>query len=337
MTQSRTRTWLSIVAMLACCCLTVVAVQAQQQDAKKAHEFRGKVQKVDATANALTVDGENVEGWMGAMSMTYRVDTPEVLGQVRAGDTITATVYDGDFTTLHGVKVAAGTASASRYELPPISYVCPSIGEETYVDDHPGACPKSGARLQPVRLMTAYSCLKFQGYVREAPGRCPVDRSDLVPVTVGLYFTCQSDRSVHDLNPGACADGTARIRAYERQPHGDHNPRHGGLLFMSQDQWHHLEGTLVAPNVFRLYLYDDMTRPLAVTGMSARVAKANGNAEETGPPVSLSPEHNKDGNTMAASIGELAFPVNLKLHVAFKQGTPEQAFDFTFPAFSKEP
>jgi len=73
---------------------------------KKGHPFRGKVEKVDQTAKTLTVAGEEVEGWMGAMTMDYQVDKPEVLAQVGVGDQITATVYDGDFGTLHGVAVS---------------------------------------------------------------------------------------------------------------------------------------------------------------------------------------------------------------------------------------
>lgn len=72
---------------------------------KKEHVFRGKVEKVDPQAKTLTVDGENVEGWMSAMTMTYSADKPDVYDTVKAGDQITAKVYDGDFGTLHDVQV----------------------------------------------------------------------------------------------------------------------------------------------------------------------------------------------------------------------------------------
>lgn len=80
-----------------------------QQTGKKEHPFRGKVEKVDAKAKTLTVDGENVEGWMSAMTMVYEVDKDEVLNKVKVGDQITAKVYEGDYKTLHDVQMVPPT------------------------------------------------------------------------------------------------------------------------------------------------------------------------------------------------------------------------------------
>ena len=78
-----------------------------QAAVKKPHPFRGKVEKVDPAAKALTVAGEDVQGWMGAMTMVYEVDKPEALAGIAVGDQITATVYEGDFRTLHDIAVSA--------------------------------------------------------------------------------------------------------------------------------------------------------------------------------------------------------------------------------------
>ena len=92
----------AIVAVILASCLSTASAE---QAKKKEHAFRGKVEKVDAKAKTLTVNGETVEGWMSAMTMTYTADKEDVYTRVKAGDHITAKVYDGDFKTLYDVQV----------------------------------------------------------------------------------------------------------------------------------------------------------------------------------------------------------------------------------------
>ena|SRR5258706_7590447 len=84
--------------------LLLSALCLAQTPGKKTYTFRGKVEGVHESAQTLTVNGENVEGWMGAMTMDYKVDDPAVLKKVKVGDQITATVYDNDYS-LHKVQV----------------------------------------------------------------------------------------------------------------------------------------------------------------------------------------------------------------------------------------
>jgi Cu/Ag efflux protein CusF len=80
------------------------------QTGKGEHAFKGVVQKVDAKAKSMTVDFENVPGWMTAMTMVFSPDKEDVLKTVKAGDQITATVKDGDVKTLYNVKVVSKDA-----------------------------------------------------------------------------------------------------------------------------------------------------------------------------------------------------------------------------------
>ncbi len=77
---------------------------------KKPMVFKGKVEGVDAKAGTLKVNNEKVEGWMDPMVMDYKVDNPEILKTVKSGDSVTATVFEGDMV-LHKVQVAGKTAA----------------------------------------------------------------------------------------------------------------------------------------------------------------------------------------------------------------------------------
>jgi Cu/Ag efflux protein CusF len=92
---------------------SLFAANAYAQDAAKGKPmtFHGKVEAV--TAKGLTVNGEKVEGWMDAMTMSYPVDKPDALKKVKVGDTIMATVYKGD-VTLHDVQVMPASKSDKK-------------------------------------------------------------------------------------------------------------------------------------------------------------------------------------------------------------------------------
>jgi len=101
----------SVIAAVACALFVSVAVHAQKAPAaKKEFAFKGKVEKVDDKTKMVSVNNENIPGWMPSMTMSYKVDKADVLKTLKAGDSITATVYDGDFQTLYNVKVAAPPA-----------------------------------------------------------------------------------------------------------------------------------------------------------------------------------------------------------------------------------
>jgi Cu/Ag efflux protein CusF len=89
--------------------LAPLAALLHAQGAKKSFTFHGKVESIDAPSKSMTVDGDKVEGWMEAMSMKYQVDNADVFKTVKVGDSIEATVYDGDYKLykVHVVKPGA--------------------------------------------------------------------------------------------------------------------------------------------------------------------------------------------------------------------------------------
>ena len=104
--MNRTQQLAAILAAI----LLLTACAAGQAAKKKSYTFKGKVEAINEKGKTLTVNGENVEGWMAAMTMAYEVDDPAVLKKVKVGDQITATVYDDD-TVLHKVQVVAPRAA----------------------------------------------------------------------------------------------------------------------------------------------------------------------------------------------------------------------------------
>jgi Cu/Ag efflux protein CusF len=101
------------ISVIAVALLAAVLAFGQASSAKKQYTFHGKVVSVDKSSHSLRVAGEKVEGWMGAMTMDYKVDNPSIVDTAKPGDRITATVYDGDYS-LHDVKVVPGGASGSK-------------------------------------------------------------------------------------------------------------------------------------------------------------------------------------------------------------------------------
>jgi hypothetical protein len=212
--------------------------------------------------------------------------------------------------------------------------MCPMVKDAEVLEDHAGKCPKCGMELKPVRIVTAYSCLNNTAFIQAEPGKCRTDGSDLVPITASMFWACSASPDKHELDPGKCPDGTDRIRKFEPRLHGDHNPRHGGQLFMADDAWHHLEGTFPGQGLFRVFFYDDWTRPLAPEGFSARVIVRDSQGKDLST-ASLQPS--PISNAMEARLPNSSVPLMASLRVQFKAGDPEKLFDFTFREYSKDP
>jgi hypothetical protein len=229
--------------------------------------------------------------------------------------------------------VQPGAATPQAEKLPPISYTCPMHPE--ILEDKGGTCPICKMDLVPIRLDSVWTCAtKPLAIVRDAPGRCSIDGTALVQVTVAVTWTCDGG-SQESTSPGTCPDGSAKKKTYAPRAHGNHNPQHGGLFFMAADNTHHLEGAYLSNGVFRMYFYDAFTKPQPPAEMRNIKAALTVKDAKTG----KSPTYPlvRSGAYLQATIGKLPLPAEMYALVKFAADGKDNRFDFTFPAYSKEP
>jgi protein SCO1/2 len=87
---------------------------SQTSTAKRYH-LKGKVVSVDKRANMANIDGEDIPGFMGAMTMPYVVKPASELDKLAPGDAITGDiVVQGDDSWLENVTVTGHSAPAAK-------------------------------------------------------------------------------------------------------------------------------------------------------------------------------------------------------------------------------
>jgi Cu+-exporting ATPase len=214
------------------------------------------------------------------------------------------------------------TAPASKHAAAWLCPMCPEVRAAAA-----GKCPHCGMDLVSRRLVVAWRCLRHRVVVRDAEGECPICGQRLSCVTMGEDWACPEHPELARLGPGACPKCQEPLEARRVEvPHGDHNPRHGGQFFMAPDQWHHLEGILLPDGVFRLYLYDDFTRPIAAGGVRGEIALEDGEREVL---LELAPADG--GAWLEARDPRLEkTPIALSARLHFAQPPGESVFDFRF-------
>jgi hypothetical protein len=220
----------------------------------------------------------------------------------------------------------AAAAAVPPTTVAPVSWTCPMHPE--VVDDRSGTCPICRMPLTPVRLVLVWSCQLHLDVTRQQPGACPLCGRQLVKIIKALSFTCPAHPRVNEINPGRCpADKRTLVARYSLRPHGDHNPKHGGSFIMAPNNWH-LETTHPAPAVFRLYVYDEYSRPFIPEGFTSRIAVGD---------VSITFRPAAGGAFLEARVPQAALPATIVVGARFGREQPEYRFDFQFYDYSKEP
>jgi hypothetical protein len=205
----------------------------------------------------------------------------------------------------------------------------------------PGPCDACGRPRAGVAVVLAHDCARHPGQALPEGGSCPLCDRPLLPRTLAAAWRCDTHPRPLLAAQGACpACGAPAARALFEVPHGDHNPKHGGLFFMAADKWHHIEGTLPEAGLFRLHIYDDFTRPIAARGITGTLTArhAGGASGANAGAIPLVPS--ADGAVLEARFPELAPPVEVALDVSFPAravsapARPSEHFDFIFRSLS---
>jgi hypothetical protein len=250
-----------------------------------------------------------------------------------------------------GLLCLAAAVSAQRGEqvrrkpdptkLPPVSMTCPMHPD--VLEKQTGSCPICKMSLVPVRLDTSWICPIHTTQMSAKPGMCPIDKRPLVQARVAVTWTCAAQQGIDRLEPGTCPDGSPTIERRTLRPHGNHNPQHGGQFFMAADNWHHVEGTYPRTGVFRLYVYDDYARPLALADLTKVTARVVTNERydvktRTSTDVTAFPlRPSRDGAYLEARVTGVVFPAAMTAKIKIKPDSPEYRFDFTFAAVTQDP
>jgi len=148
---------------------------------------------------------------------------------------------------------------------------------------------------------------------------------------------CEGEKTYD--KPGKCPKCGMDIQ--DVKSHTDHEAKHGGVFFMASDNKHHLEGTLSATGEFRVYFYDEYTKPIEASKFTAegkawtqKSAVWMDGADQAKPFVTkVQPGNELLTVQIDASV---KLPVGIKAAIDLKNGQKPQNFDFEFKEPSKE-
>ena len=220
----------------------------------------------------------------------------------------------------------------------------------------PGSCGECGKLLVAVPSVNMWRCTRHPEVILDGGSVCPVCDSKLVEVMVARVWVCP--RSLEEtlgkegasgltalrlqgnglgfsteevaFTEGGCGKcGRELLTVTVQVPHGDHNPRHGGIFRMAADNWHHLEVVAPEAGVLRVYFFDNYTRPLDATDFPTRYLRATLDEKDGfvdgADSFELKPAD--DGAFLEVPVSDFVLPLHLVIlaRIAGK----EERFDFT--------
>jgi protein SCO1/2 len=121
---------LAFLVLLPGCRQNTPPTVSKQASAAQTFTIRGRVVSTDATH--VTLDGEDVPGFMEAMTMDYKLADPSVVSELHPGDRITAKVLANKIGDDYGdvrLDDIVVIAQARPDYKPPVSYHVPTAGD----------------------------------------------------------------------------------------------------------------------------------------------------------------------------------------------------------------
>ena len=88
------------VALLMAGCRGTSSTQSAATDGVKQYHVRGKVIATNPKTGEVTLDADAIPGYMEAMTMPYKLKTPDIISELHPGDTITATLLASNTSDL---------------------------------------------------------------------------------------------------------------------------------------------------------------------------------------------------------------------------------------------
>jgi protein SCO1/2 len=143
--------------------------QPQAQSQGKRYHLVGKIVQVQSDQNTLVIDGQDIPGFMAAMTMPYPVRVHADLAGLAAGDEITADVVVGDngayLENIVVTKKAAGSGAAGQ---PSSDLHQPQPGDKvpdfTLVDQDGKQIHMSSFKGHPLLVTFVYTRCPFPDY-----------------------------------------------------------------------------------------------------------------------------------------------------------------------------
>jgi len=229
---------------------------------------------------------------------------------------------------LETVDVQSGrcrTCSKLLVRAPTVDiFQCPKHPEVRLDEREP--CPVCDGDLKTAKLAELWVCPVeyFASHGEDAPASILLEGSALGFASEELEF-----------RPGKCSKCEhGRIRVRLVLPHGDHNPRYGGMFRMAPDNWHHIELVVAEPGLAQLYFYDNYTRELDPSKFTARIFRSRMHPEEglIDGTDSLAFTERPNEPFLTASLDRITFPFYGFLEVDLDGEATR--FDFAFQGWS---